>query len=165
MIIEEKQTTTVVDSATGEVLSSNVEQLNISITKNVKRENFIQVYLQDVSGFLKIENGTQIQLLALIWKEVSYNNPVVNEGNSIVILRDTKERWSKDLNISIRTIENALTSLVKKNLIQKLCKGKYRLNPAYYFKGSTTEREKILNLTTKYEIEPNEEFENEGGNK
>lgn len=92
MIIEEKQTTTVVDSATGEVLSSNVEQLNISITKNVKKENFIQVYLQDISGFLKIENGTQIQLLALIWKEVSYNNPVVNEGNSIVILRDTKER-------------------------------------------------------------------------
>ena len=50
------------------------------------------VYLEDLSGFLNIDNGTQIKLLSLIWKEVNYNNPEVNEGNTIAILKDVKER-------------------------------------------------------------------------
>lgn len=63
--IEEK---TVIDKETGEILDSQIvtnKQLNI--THKVKNYNeFIMVYLEDISSFLKIDNATQVKVLALI---------------------------------------------------------------------------------------------------
>lgn len=161
---QEIKTRELVDTETGEVIESTTEVLNTSFNKKVTKDNFIMVYLNDVSGFLKIDNATQIALLALIWKEVNYNNPQTNDGNTIVILKDTKERWCEELKVALRTIENSLAALVKKGLLLKSCKGKYKLNPNYYFKGSSTDREKVLNLTATYTFESSKEFETEKTN-
>ena len=75
----------------------------------------------------------------------------------MAILKDDKERWSKEINCSVRTIDNCLATLVKKKLLLSESRGKYKLNPLYYFKGSNTDRRRILNLKVEYE------FEEQGG--
>jgi hypothetical protein len=59
---------TIVDAQTGEIVSQVVEsEKQIISTRKVKnQEEFIMVYLQDLSSFLRIDNATQIKLLALI---------------------------------------------------------------------------------------------------
>ena len=59
---------TTIDSQTGEIISQEVQQeKQIVATRKVKnQEEFIMVYLQDLSSFLRIDNATQIKLLALI---------------------------------------------------------------------------------------------------
>lgn len=153
--IEEK---TIIDKETGEVLDTQVvSNKEINFTRKVKNYNeFIMVYLEDISSFLKIENATQIKVLALIWRDANYNNPELNEGNTIAILKDDKERWATEINVNTRTIDNALSALVKKELLISVCKGKYKLNPKYYFKGSNTDRTKILNVQVNYEFENQE---------
>lgn len=154
-MIEEKITKVqeYIDPETGEVFTGTTEEKTFHAFKKVKNySDFIMVYLNDVSNFLKIENGTQIQLLALIWKESTLNNPEINQGNVMAILKDDKKRWSEQLNCSIRTIDNAISALVDKNLILREGRGKYKLNPVYYFKGSNTDRLKILNLNIKYKV-------------
>lgn len=152
---------TTVDVETGEVISQIVqEEKQIVSTRKVKnQEEFIMVYLQDLSSFLRIDNATQIKLLALIWRDIAYTNPQSN-GNVMAILKDDKERWSKEIGCSVRTIDNCLATLVKKKLLLSESRGKYKLNPLYYFKGSNTDRRRILNLTVEYNFEDNN-FENE----
>lgn len=152
---------TTVDVETGEVISQIVqEEKQIVSTRKVKnQEEFIMVYLQDLSSFLRIDNATQIKLLALIWRDIAYTNPQ-NNGNVMAILKDDKERWSKEIGCSVRTIDNCLATLVKKKLLLSESRGKYKLNPLYYFKGSNTDRRRILNLTVEYNFEDNN-FENE----
>lgn len=152
---------TTVDVETGEVISHTVqEEKQIISTRKVKnQEEFIMVYLQDLSSFLRIDNATQIKLLALIWRDIAYTNPQSN-GNVMAILKDDKERWSKEINCSVRTIDNCLATLVKKKLLLSESRGKYKLNPLYYFKGSNTDRRRILNLTVEYNFGDND-FENE----
>ena len=144
---------TVVNTETGEVLETTQETThNIRALKKCTSDEFIMVYLKDLSGFLQIDNGTQIKLLSIIWREIGYNNPDLNEGNVLAILKDDKERWAKVLNVTVRTIENALSALVKKKLLLSDARGKYKLNPLYYFKGTSKDRLRILNLRIDYNI-------------
>jgi uncharacterized 2Fe-2S/4Fe-4S cluster protein (DUF4445 family) len=59
---------TTVDAQTGEIVEQIAQQeKQIIATKKVKsQDEFIMVYLQDLSSFLRIDNVTQIKLLALI---------------------------------------------------------------------------------------------------
>lgn len=162
MLIEDKTISkqTVVDTETGEVSERLTENVNLHSVKKVKNySDFIMVYLEDLSSILKIENGTQIQLLSIIWKESTINNPETNQGNVIAILKDDKERWSKQLKCSLRTIDNALSALVQKDLILRSGRGKYKLNPKCYFKGANTDRLKILNCKIEYKIGENDLFD------
>lgn len=145
---------TTIDSQTGEILEQVVQQEKQIIgTRKVKtQEEFIMVYLQDLSSFLRIDNATQIKLLALIWRDVAYNNPTSDEGNVMAILKDDKERWAAEINVSTRTIDNCLSALIKKDLLLSASRGKYKLNPKYYFKGSSADRKRILDLRVNYEF-------------
>jgi len=133
MFLEETNTkvVTTVDPETGEVINQHVnEELNIRATRKVKDyPEFIMIYLKDIAGFLQIDNATQIQILSIIWKESTFNNPETNQGNTIAILKDDKERWAEQLNVGVRTIDNAISALVDKDLLLREGRGKYKLNP------------------------------------
>lgn len=149
--------TTVVDQDTGEIIESNTTSAHyLEEYKKCKPDEFIMVYLQDISGFLRLENATQIKLLSIIWREVGYNNPDTNDGNIIAILKDDKERWAKTLDVSIRTIDNALAALTKKKLLISEARSKYTLNPKYFFKGSSKDRQRVLEVKVTYDLEENE---------
>lgn len=146
---------TTIDTQTGEIVEQIAQQeKQIIATKKVRsQDEFIMVYLQDLSSFLRIDNVTQIKLLALIWRDIAYVNPNSEEGNIMAILKDDKEKWAKEINVSTRTIDNCLSALIKKELLFSKSRGKYELNPKYYFKGSSSDRKRILNLQVTYEME------------
>ncbi len=149
----ETNSNVVVDSETGEILESTTSTSHsMQFFKKCKEDEFIMVYLHDLSGFLNIDNGTQIKLLSIIWREVHYNNPDLNDGNVLAILIDDKKRWADALHVTVRTIDNALSALVKKGLLLSDARSKYRLNPKYYFKGTSKDRQRILNLSVTYDI-------------
>lgn len=80
----------------------------------------------------------------------------------MAILKDDKEKWADEIGCSLRTIDNCLSALIKKKLLLSGgSRGKYMLNPEYYFKGSSADRRKILNLQVTYEIEQDSSFINE----
>lgn len=88
-MLERKVKSTYIDLETGEI---GYDETITTIRKVKNYDEFIMVYTQDMSSFMKLENGTQIKLLTLIWKDIAYNDPLVNEGNIITILKDDKER-------------------------------------------------------------------------
>lgn len=59
----------------------------------------------------------------------------------------------------MRTIDNALSALVKKKLLISDARGKYKLNPEYYFKGTSKDRQRILDLKITYDITDSENDE------
>lgn len=160
MLLEQTNTKviTTVDPETGEVVDQHVnEELNIRAIRKVKDyPEFIMIYLKDIAGFLQIDNATQIQILSIIWKESTFNNPETNQGNTIAILKDDKERWAEQLNVGVRTIDNAISALVEKDLLLREGRGKYKLNPKYYFKGTNADRTKILKLQVDYNFDDND---------
>lgn len=135
---------TIIDSSTGEVLEQTVE-----LTQRVSQDKFIQVYLEDLSGLLKLENVIQMQVLALIWKYCSYTNEM-DQWNKIIILKDTKELWAQQLGCSIRNIERALMGLCNKDLITLTARATYILNPKYFFKGTSNMRKVTMSLYKEY---------------
>lgn len=64
--IETTNTTSVVDVSTGEIIETTTSTQSINISRKVNKDNFIMAYLEDLSGFLRLENRTQISLLALL---------------------------------------------------------------------------------------------------
>lgn len=49
------------------IFEPNIQENKITSVRKVEnKEEFIKVYLQDLSSFLRIDNATQIKLLALI---------------------------------------------------------------------------------------------------
>lgn len=134
-----------------------------TIVKKTKNpEQFIQVYLEDMKGMLGIDNGTHLKVLFLMWRDCQYNSPSANEGNVVTILKDDKERWSKEIGCSIKTINNAITALKTQGLLIGKARARYVLNPKFFFKGPIKERQQVI---INYEVEevpekiPNE-FEN-----
>lgn len=141
---------TIIDGQTGEVLEHS-----INITKKVQERRFIQVYIDDLKGLLKVENGIQSNVLALIWQACTYSTEQ-EQWNKIAILKDTKEKWAQQLNCSIKTIDNTLTALVKKELIASVCRGVYVLNPKYFFKGTSQANAVVLRTEQSYFIDHEE---------
>ena len=64
----------------GEVLEQKTQ-----ILKKVKSQDFIQVYLSDISGLLKIDNGTQLKILTKMWEMAQFDT------NQIVLVKAVKQ--------------------------------------------------------------------------
>lgn len=132
------------------------------VKKSKNPEQFIQVYLEDMKGMLGVDNGTHLKVLFLMWRDSQYNSPSANEGNVVTILKDDKERWSKEIGCSIKTINNAITALKTQSLLIGKARARYILNPKFFFKGPIKDRQQVI---INYEVEeipekiPNE-FEN-----
>ena len=78
------------------------------------------------------------------WKYSSYNSTNYAEGNIVHNNPSFKEFCRQDgLVTSDANIDNAISTLCKKGLLIKRCKGEYILDPRYFFKGKLSDRSKI----------------------
>lgn len=141
--------TTYVDSSTGEVISNEI----VSI-KKVKPDEFIQVYLEDMSGLMKISSKNEINVLMWFWKFSTY----VDEGdigNMVVINSKLLKQIEDSTGICKQSIRNVISSLKKKRLLitEKGERGIYYLNPEYFFKGSIKDRGKCYKNVIEYRID------------
>ena len=136
------------DFNTGEV--KTIENV---IIKKIKQEDFVQIYLEDLSGLLSIATITELKLLAILWKKSEWNEENSGMGNKIIIVKSIKEEFANELNVNLQTINNTLSSLLKKKLILSNSRSVYYLNPKYFFKGFSKDRIKAVKTILQYDFE------------
>lgn len=73
--------------------------------------------------------------------------------NEIVLNRTIKARMAATAGISIRSIDNALTRLCKRNLIHRIGTGVYHINPEATWRGKISAKDKNVRLFVNYTIE------------
>ena len=161
MRIDTKERTNVVNELTGELISSTSEVSSIT-TKCKNVDEFIQVYLEDISGLLGITTKGEYHVLVYAWKYAPYSDEA--NGNIVHFNKMLKDKIIDGTGLTDGSIKNILTKLVKKDLLIKTnYKSMYYLNPKYFFKGKLSDRTKAFNLqlNLNYRIEPNKNFDNE----
>jgi hypothetical protein len=152
---EENQVITydeVVDTETGEI-TQHVTSQTITSRKFYKtHEEFIQIYLEDMSGLLSITSKSELQVLCLLWKYSTYNEN--DKGNCVLITPKIVNDIVTETGLVTQSVRNVISSLVKnpKKLLIKdpQFRSTYYLNPQYFFKGALKDRPKVMQVVLSY---------------
>ncbi|MDD5503101.1 MAG: replication/maintenance protein RepL [Candidatus Thermoplasmatota archaeon] len=131
---------TVIDVLTGEIVS---ERKNVIAFNPMPPEPaYVKLYIEDLGKLLDLQSGHR-DILLHVAATVAYDGLV-----SMTTLR--KRRIAAALKCSIRSIDNAITEFVKREILLRLGRAEYELNPHLFAKGSWKEiRERRLQFTTR----------------
>lgn len=132
-----KEVNTVMDYVTGEV----TEQEIFKTVQVEKEPDFAKMYFSDLISLKNLEKTSLVTLLCLC-REMGYNN-------IITINKSKKERLSKELSISVRTLEGCILKLHKVGFLVRISNGEYLVNPNLFARGNWKEI-KNLQLTIVY---------------
>lgn len=95
--------------------------------------SYIKLYLQDILYFSDLPKHHEKILFELL-KRACYAGE--KEGMQIILNASVKKRVAAELNIqNIRSINNALSDLVKGKILYRIDTGLYNLNPYFFGKG------------------------------
>ena len=152
---EENQVITydeVVDTETGEIIQHVTSQTITSRKFYKTHEEFIQIYLEDMSGLLSITSKSELQVLCLLWKYSTYNEN--DKGNCVLITPKIVNDIVTETGLVTQSVRNVISSLVKnpKKLLIKdpQFRSTYYLNPQYFFKGALKDRPKVMQVVLSY---------------
>lgn len=136
----------ILDQTTGEIK-------DLKIIKTVTQEDFILLFLKAFLPKAITLDGNQLKVLLCCWQSSTFNPKGTAEGN--VFHNDTEFKdfvRSSGLDLTNGAIDVYVSNLAKSKLILKKCRGKYILNPYYFFKGTLTDNSRLrLELNTKAE--------------
>jgi len=128
-----KHVTENIDRTTGEVITTS-KTFTVA-AKNT--EEFFFTFLSGLNAICHLSRPSDIKILALLCSKAEYNTGIVRLTTS-----DRKEIISK-LNSTTQSFSNSMTRLRKEGLIVG-DHGNYEINPHYFWKGTTDERNKLL---------------------
>lgn len=118
------------------------------------KEEFMIVYLQDAKGLFGNLSQTAMHLLALIWRDCEFSKAKgLYPGNTISLQKPVKEVWATELNVSLGSINNMLTQMIKDKILIQQASPIYTLDPKRFFKGTAEHRRHALQVIYNYEIE------------
>jgi hypothetical protein len=131
---------TVMDVLTGELLS---ERKNVIAFNPMPPEPaYVKMYIEDLGKVLDLQSGHR-DILLHVAATVAYDGLV-----SMTTLR--KSRIASALKCSTRSIDNAISEFVKREILLRVGRAEYELNPHLFAKGSWKEiRERRLQFTTR----------------
>lgn len=132
-----------------EVLNHETGEITQSVKYLVERttnEKFMKVYLNFISGELHLKDYEKSFILEL-FPRVSY------ETNKVTLLLDDKTEIAKKLGKSVSHINNMITNLKKSKVLVLVSRGKYMLNPEYFFRGDEIQRGAVITLFKQYIID------------
>jgi len=138
-----RSTTKSVLNEKGEYTAS--EEVNEYKAQIDSEPHFAKVYYQDRHRLKNIAKNH-----ILVYLELSFYSGY--NTNQVILNTILKQDICDDLNIASSTLDNALTELVKQQLIARIGKGTYLLNPYYMGKGNWSENRKMRDNIT-YNIE------------
>ena len=129
---------TVVDVLTGEIMS---ERKNVIAFNPMPAEPaYVKLYIEDLGKLLDLQSGHR-DILLHVAANVAYDGLV-----SMTAMR--KNRIAAALKCSIRSIDNAITEFVRREILLRVGRAEYELNPHLFAKGSWKEiRERRLQFT------------------
>jgi hypothetical protein len=138
--------TTQFDNLTGEVTHS---ESIVSYEKKIPTEPpYIKLYTSDIGSLCGLTAGATRVLIPL--------TSLADYEDEISLSRGLKERIARDLEVSLSLVNNAVTELVKKEVIYRIGSegsGLYGLNPVYFARGKWRdiyEKRKALKITITY---------------
>lgn len=134
-----KETTHVIDRQDGEILRSE-----IITRKRVTADKFVQLYLDDFGALMGIEGEGEYRLILWCARNMNYDT------NEVIIVNALKKRIASECDLSSYTINNAVSSLVGKNLLLRKETSIYMLNPKYFFKGKIEDRAALIRTVEYY---------------
>lgn len=127
-----------------------VKRTEMTTIRRVTKDTFMQVYLDDFASLMKIREGAEYKTVLWIGREMKKST------NQIILVKANKQSMANEIGVTYRTLDNAISALVKKGVLEIVDRSVYRLNPQYFFKGSIDERRTLLKRTVEYEIYDNE---------
>jgi len=145
-----------------QIVDENGQVRESETTKTInwgKEPNYVKVYLEDILYLSDLPKGYNSVLWAFI-KRMGY-------GNQLVLNAALKRMIAEEVNLSVSSVNNALTKFVKGNLLSRIDTGIYLVNPQLFGKGEWKDISKIR-LSATYdlkgrtimaEIERNEQLE------
>lgn len=117
-------------------IDPKIKQKEEDLTVNWGREpNYIKLYLDTVLYLKDLPKGLNTILYALL-KRMSY-------GNQLVLNAALKRQIAKEIELSVSSINNAITKFVKGELLERIDTGLYRVNPHIFGKGEWKDIAKI----------------------
>jgi hypothetical protein len=129
-------TTTIVDSETGEVIGSSVNK--VTYIANDKDE-FYLMYASMVL-ILKSSSDVKMKLFAALLDRYS-------QGQEFAMSKSLKDIIAQETDCKPRSFDSAFTFLLKEKIVFRVATNLYKINPRHVFQGSTAERNKALKAT------------------
>jgi predicted transcriptional regulator len=109
--------------------SGEVKQDFRQRTLQVEKEpDYVKFYLQDILRIKDLSKGSNAVLMALL-RRMTYDN-------KIILIAAIKREISEELNVKIVTINKAIDSFLKADVIIRTDRGIYVLNPYLFGRGS-----------------------------
>ncbi len=138
-----KNTNTIIDKVTGEILKQTEKTKIIEVNKSENEPEFIKIYLNTISK-LRGLNNSQSKILFEIACRMPYAQ---DECQEIVLNSYIKKKIADKLEVSEQYINDTITKLVQEKLLIKAKDplnpnkrtGAYYINPLYLAKGSWKE--------------------------
>lgn len=128
----------VFDKETGELIEHTEDKYTVVSIE----PNYVKLYIDAMSCFITGEEvGMETSLLLEMAKRMTYANDAA--PNQVAMVGSIKKGIAKQLNTSISSIDVILNRLVKKDLIRRVGRGVYELNPIIFAKGNWSSIRKI----------------------
>jgi len=122
---------------TGEI----TEEETLNVIKLPKEEDYVKIYIKHINYLNNLPNGIDTIIYALL-KRINYDN-------EIYINNHLKKKIAEEIGLKVSTINMYITKLVNNDILIRIDRGVYILNPIFYGKGKWKD---ILELRKKLEI-------------
>lgn len=148
-VYTEKVKNNYIDTATGEVISTDVQVKHHKVVVPTK-EAFAFQYAA-IIGELKELSGRDIKVLTYCAINAS------TETNELHLTSTVLGRIAEEFGSTVPSIRNSVSALAKKQILIPIKGGSYAVNPKYYWKGTINGRSKVLKyvLTLEYNEQEN----------
>lgn len=134
MKLKNEQIKEIVDKETGEVqIITTQKTFSIKSTS----EEFFIIYTKFLSVFYGLTSLSDIKLFIKFCQLAQFDKGIV------LIPTEIRKEIYEELNISSSQFSRSIKSLKSKKLIEGT-KGKFRINPTVFWKGSEKTREKVM---------------------
>lgn len=105
-------------------------------TVNIGSEpNYVKLYLNDILYLSDLPKGLNSVLLAFLNR--------MHYGNELVLNASLKKKIAKEINLSLSSIDNAISKFVKGGILERTDPGMFIVNPHLFGKGEWRDISKI----------------------
>ena len=143
--VTQQETTTVIDSETGEILKTT----DIKSFQVEKEPNYVKMYIDDISKLKNIPPSSN-EVLNVLVRNMSY-------GNIVVMIKPIKDRIMEHTGLSLNTINKSIDNLYKAGILIRQSRGVYLVDPTLFAKGKWEDIKK-LRLVVDYKSDGTKEI-------
>ncbi|MDE1943597.1 MAG: replication/maintenance protein RepL [Betaproteobacteria bacterium] len=117
----------------------------VNTRKMPQEPNYVKVYIDDLGRLLNVQESHRSILL--------YIAASINYDGFLTLVKARKERIAATVGVSVKTVSNAVSELVKIGILRRAGRSEYELDPHLFGKGdwaSIRERRQAFKVELSY---------------